>query len=261
MLERVWVEQERKNHFLTSFLLSLLFSLAAILIAYYFVPFKISGHNYGGLIAVLLTSLTASYPLLRYLEKREEKEEDIEDLKEKKLLKRHWTELEIYIAFFLGVMIAFTITSFFLPAEFFSAQNSVIKSITGRIINTGLFATIIKNNISVFFLTFLLSFLLTAGMVFILVWNASVLGVFLANVSQSFTKLPFVALSYLPHGILEIGAYALAGISGFFLSHHFEYFFESDCEGGKIFRLCEDSLLVLVLGLILLLLGGIIEVL
>ncbi|MFP4045746.1 MAG: stage II sporulation protein M [Candidatus Aenigmatarchaeota archaeon] len=261
MLERIWVEQERENHFLTSFLLSLVFSLAAILISHYFVPFQISGRNYGGLIAVLLTSLTASYPLLRYLEKREEEEEKMEDLEEKKLLQRHWTELEIYLAFFLGVMLAFTITAFVLPSEFFHTQSAVISSITGRMVNTGLLMTILENNISVFFLTFFLSFLLTAGMVFILVWNASVLGVFLADVSQSFSRLPLMALSYLPHGILEIGAYALAGISGFFLSHHFECFFEPDVDSRKIFKLCRDSMLILIVGLLMLLIAGFVEVL
>lgn len=137
-------------------------------------------------------------------------------------------------------------------------QSSVIGSITGNIISPSLFFEIISNNLSVFFLTFILSFLLTAGMVFVLVWNASVLGVFLSKVSKSILHVPVVSISYIPHGILEVSGYILAGISGFFLSHEIEEFVEWDKKGRAV-KLMEDSSFVLILGLLFLILGAVLE--
>lgn len=258
MLERFWVKQERENHFLACFVLSFAFAIMSIVIGYYFVPFQVGGQNFCGIIVVLLTSLTASYPLIRYLERREEKEEEEKDVSDMKLLERHFTELKIYLAFFLGVTAAFTISAYFLPESAFSIQSSVIGSITGKIISIGLFEQIITNNLSVFLLTFLISFVLTAGMVFILVWNASVLGVFFSEASKTLLGMPAVAVQYLPHGILEIAAYALAGISGFFLSHEAKDFLESD-DKNKAFKLVQDSFLLFVIGLILLVVAGLLE--
>ncbi|MFB6075922.1 MAG: stage II sporulation protein M [Candidatus Aenigmatarchaeota archaeon] len=165
---------------------------------------------------------------------------------------------------------------------------------------------IISNNLFVFFITFLLSFVLSAGMVFILVWNASVIGVFFGkkiaaagvNAPLSFVpnllQLPWYVvgilmgpllskdrnsqiifssisivvihgmmsygiIGYMPHGILEIGSYCIAGISGFLLSRHVEDYRK---EGSKEFlELSEDCFILLGIGLLMLILGGIIEVL
>jgi len=53
-------------------------------------------------------------------------------------------------------------------------------------------------------------------MVFILVWNASVWGVFLSKIINT---NPIVALSYLPHRLLEMSGFVLAGIAGALLYH------------------------------------------
>jgi uncharacterized membrane protein SpoIIM required for sporulation len=258
MLERFWIEEERENHFFSCIFISFIFTALAITVTHFFVPFKISGQNLSGIISVLLASLGASYPLIRYLERRETEEEEIKKAEELKLLERHWNELEIYLAFFIGATLSFAISNYYLPGNFFSTQEAVIGSITGNIVNQGLFMDIITNNVSVFFLTFMLSFLLTAGIVFILVWNASVLGVFLSNISKNITSLPIVALSYLPHGILEIAAYIFAGISGFFFSHEFKDFLEWE-DKEKALKLMEDSMFLLVIGLIFLVLAGLLE--
>lgn len=259
MFERIWVQEERGKHFVACFFFSFVFALLSILLTHYFVPFQVEGQGLKGMVAVLLASLAASYPLIRYLERREsEEEKEVQGNEVAGLLERHWTELEIYLAFFLGTTLAFGLSNSFLPQNFFSVQKAVIGSITGKIIVKGLFLEIITNNISVFLLTFLLSFLLTAGMVFILVWNASILGVFLSNLSKSVLHIPFVVLSYLPHGILEVAAYALAGISGFFLSHEFESLVEWESKR-KALRLIQDSIILFVLGFGLLLAAGLLE--
>lgn len=260
MLERYWVEQEKKGRYLSSFMLSLSFGLVALMLAYFFVPFRVGGTNYGGIVAVLLASLGAAYPLMRYLEGREMEEKRMETITENKLLGRHWAELKVYLSFFLGAMVAFYITGFLLPGTFFSIQNSVITSITGKASGGVFFYEIIANNLSVYMLTFVLSFFLAAGMIFILVWNASILGLFLSNATKTVLHIPGLTLAYLPHGILEVSAYILAGISGFFLSYHLEYFIEGDSKGRAI-ELSKDSIFLLLIGLIMLFAAGLLEVL
>ncbi len=263
MLEKLWIEQERENHLCSCFLISFVFCLISIVIAYYFVPFKIAGVGLTGLIAVVLTSLVASYPLIKYLEDEEDFFEEKGDLKSYfDLLERHNTELKVYLMFFLGATLAFGFTSVFIP-EAFGVQYEVIGSIrpdvvTGRVFSPGFFTEIITNNISVFFATFLLSFFLTAGMVFILVWNASILGIFMSEVSKGIADVPIVALSYLPHGILEIAAYIIAGLSGFFLSHEVRSIVKWEDKSAAT-KLMTDSFLFLFIGFVVLVIAAVIE--
>ncbi|MFP4116962.1 MAG: stage II sporulation protein M [Candidatus Aenigmatarchaeota archaeon] len=266
MLEKIWLEQEREEHFAACLVLSAVFTFASIVIARYFVPFKVAGQTLTGLIAVVLASLAASYPLIKYLE--EEETEETEQEKKGKLknefdlLERHREELYIYLAFFLGATLAFGVAYSFMP-DAFETQREVIGSIrpdmaTGRVISPSFFMEIFTNNASVFFTTLLLSFFLTAGMVFILVWNASILGVFLSEITQGLIDLPVVALSYLPHGILEVAAYITAGLSGFFLSHEVKEVVEWE-EKSCAIKLMMDSFILLGIGLGLLILAAVIE--
>lgn len=265
MLERLWVKQEEEKHFGCCLAFSLIFTLLSIFIAHYFVPFRVAGMKLTGLIAVMFASLAASYPLIKYLEDEEDVfEKDEKNLKDTfDLLERHSTELKVYLAFFLGVTLAFGISSVVLPAEVFEVQHEVIGSIrpdvaAGRVFSPGFFTEIITNNISVFFVTFLLSFFLTAGMVFILVWNASILGIFISEITKGIVDVPLVALSYLPHGILEIAAYIIAGLSGFFLSHEVGLVLEWE-DKSRAIKLMRDSILFLVIGFIVLVIAAVIE--
>ena len=264
MLEKLWVEKEREEDFTACFGLSMVFGLISIFIARFFVPFQLSGDLMTGIVAVVLTSLAASYPLIKYLE------EEVEETEEKErtfkgefdLLERHGTELEIYVAFFLGVALAFGLGNSFFP-EMFEVQREVIGSVrpdvaAGKVTSPGLFVEVITNNLSIFFITFLLSFLLTAGMIFILVWNASIFGVFISEISKGLMDIPYIVISYLPHGILEISAYIIAGLSGFFLSHEVKEIIEWD-DKSQALKLMADSFLLIGLGIGALVVAGIIE--
>ena len=68
------------------------------------------------------------------------------------------------------------------------------------------------------FIAFVFALIFGAGAVFVIVWNASVLGVFIGSYSKSLWEIPIVGLSFLPHGIPEIGAYLLAGLAGGLIS-------------------------------------------
>jgi uncharacterized membrane protein SpoIIM required for sporulation len=120
---------------------------------------------------------------------------------------------------------------------------------------------ILANNIRLFALTFFLSFFITAGVIFILVWNASVLGVFLVKISQTIWDLPLLTMVYLPHGFFEIAGYVLAGLAGGLLSHHFEHFVFEKNIGKRRFRIVWlDVVLLLAFGIFSILFAGLIEV-
>lgn len=258
MFERLWLKDELENKYFHIFIFGVVFTIIALLLTNYILPIK------NGLIAVFLISLAAAYPLVAYLRVEEDEEEKlIKKHKEKNLLKRHEKELMIYLSFFLGVMIVFVIAVFLLPDSFFSPQNEIIKGITGfATFQTGNFAdvnilsTILLNNLEIFLLAFALSFVISAGMIFILVWNASVLGVFLSEIIS--TNL-IIALSYLPHGLLEISGFMLAGVAGALLSHQFEHF-KKGHHNKSVFRgILKDIGILLFIGVIVIIVGGLIE--
>jgi len=261
MLEGVWLREERRKNLLAIFFFALTFTLLSVFLTNYILPV------YQGLVAVFLVSLIGAYPLIAYL-MGEEKEIMVKRLSEERLLMRHMDELAIYLSFFLGVMFGFLISAIVYPPEFFSVQIDVIESIrgsslsgTGNIVVNSLFEKIITNNLWVFFLTFAISFLFSAGMVFILVWNASVLGVFLARASTSIMDVHILIFSYLPHGLLEISAYVLAGISGALLSYQFGYFYTTkNYKKETFFRVVKDSLTLLFVGMVCLFVAAVIEV-
>jgi uncharacterized membrane protein SpoIIM required for sporulation len=136
-----------------------------------------------------------------------------------------------------------------------------------QIYATGMFSgvagliEILANNIRLFALTFFLSFFITAGVVFILVWNASVLGVFLAKISQTIWHLPLLTIAYMPHGLFEIAGYVLAGIAGGLLSHHVEHFlFEKKIGKKRFMQVWLDVLILIAIGIMSILVAGLIEV-
>lgn len=259
MLESIWLREEYKNNLLCIFFFALFFTVVGVYLTNYLLPIS------HGLVAVFLVSLMGAYPLIAYL-RSEEKKEMVKRLTEEKLLERHMDELAIYMTFFLGVTFGFLICDFVFPETFFSVQVQVIEgirggSISGNAVVDSLFERIITNNLWVFFLTFVVSFIFSAGMVFVLVWNASVLGVFIARASGGLANVHMTMLSYLPHGLLEIAAYVLAGISGALLSYQFGYYYTTkEYKLETFLRVVKDSFVLIIGGLGCLLVAGIIEV-
>ncbi len=182
--------------------------------------------NLSGIFSVLFTIIPSVYFLTFLIKKEESIEEDeIKRHYEKKFWERHEKDLMFFIFFFLGVTLAFAVWAFVLPSDTFHIQISKIQEIrsgmTGNIVsrsNFNSFIIIVMNNLEVMILAFVFSLLFGAGAVFIIVWNASVLGVFIGNLAKSIIEIPIVTLSFLPHGIPEVLGYLCAGLSGGILS-------------------------------------------
>ncbi|MFH1978264.1 MAG: stage II sporulation protein M [Candidatus Aenigmatarchaeota archaeon] len=188
----------------------------------------------GGFFAVLFTIIPSVY-FITLMIKREEafEEKEIEKKYKKSFWHRHEQNIYILLLFFAGLTLAFALWSMVLPENFFQIQSLKISDVRGAI--TGLeigpstlegyaineanfFNRVLMNNLQVLVFAFIFSFIFGAGSVFIIAWNASVLGVYIGQLSKVLWEVPIIGLAFLPHGIPEIAGYIAASLSGGLLS-------------------------------------------
>ena len=197
--------------------------------------------EHASLVMVFFT-VFACVPLL-YNTMKVEEEKDLEIEDEPALLKEHSKAISFLILLFLGMIVAFSLWYTILPAQtangLFKVQTQMIinlnQQVTGNVANLTLFSKIFLNNLKVLIFCILFSFLYGAGAIFILTWNASVIGVAignfirthistyasqlgLSNVSAYFYAASMGLMRYSLHGIPEILAYFIAGLAGGIIS-------------------------------------------
>ncbi len=240
--------------------LSILLTALAIVIAQYIFPFKVGGRNYGGFIAVMISALALSYPLMHYIRSRDRKEFQ-RRWRESTLLARHISEINVFLSCFTASVVVFSVSTFLLPEGFFAIQNSAIESVrgfTGSLVSPGFFLQILKNNLGLFFATFILTFFVAGGMVFVVLWNASVLGVLVGRLAGSLFEIPVRLFPFVAHGLLEVAGYVSAGLSGYLLAYGFEEFIYG--EGGEVFKTpVRDALILLGVGLCIIVVAAFVE--
>lgn len=219
--------------------------------------------NLSGLFSVIFTIIPSVY-FITYLLRTEEKlEEDyLKKHMNKKIWERHERDLLFFLFYFLGVTFSFALWSFFLGEDFFVIQLSKIEEIRTAITGSfyaksfSIFYKILSNNLNVLFFSFLFSLIFGAGAVFIIVWNASVLGVYIGFLSRSIFDIPIVSLSFLPHGIPEILGYLCGGLSGGILSAAII----RNHKWNVVSFILLDSLKILTLGVFFIIVAAFIEV-
>lgn len=250
------------------FFIGMLYSSVAVLLSLW--VFK----PHASLVAVFLT-VTACVPMMYGTMKLEEKK-DLEIKDEKILLKEHGRALSFFIFMFLGITISFTLWYVFLPADLtnslFSIQTKTISDINTQITGQGinqvtLFSKIFLNNIKVLIFCLIFAFIYGFGAIFILTWNASVIGTAIGNfVRSNIPSTPSVAnyfeitslglLRYMVHGIPEILAYFMGGLSAGIISIAI---IKHDFRSEKFQRVLLDSADLLLLSLVVLLVAALLE--
>jgi len=186
------------------------------------------------------------------------------------ILKRYDKLIGFYIYLFFGMSLAYMFLYIILaPAineRAFSSQVSlIIPGPVGFYFNPDIFTQIIANNLTIVFVCVLLSLFYGTGSIFILNYNASVLGVMYGSAVRPLVwgagSVPIVfanMLAYVPHTLLEVLAYLLAAISGGILSNAL-IMNSGSGDSKKIGLLLRDSIFFLILSVILILAGGFIE--
>lgn len=194
------------------------------------------------LIMVFLTVM-ACIPIIYNTMKVEEKK-DLEITNERELLHQHNRAIFFFMFLFIGITASFVTWYIFLPADLigivFDKQTATIEAINNQVSGNftaqlPIFTKILLNNLKVLAFAIFFALLYGAGAIFILTWNASVIGAAMGNFIRSsfadlagtvgFTKfsayLGVVSLGvirYSIHGIPEILAYFYGGLAGGILS-------------------------------------------
>jgi len=238
-------------------------------------------HEYISLAIVFLTAMV-SVPLIYNTIKLEEKK-DMVISEEKTLLKEHNKVLSLILFLFFGFTITFATCYILLPNDLaqntFSAQTQTITNInlgvTGNFHDSlGAFSRILSNNLKVLVYCVIFAFIYGFGAIFILTWNASVIGVAIGNfiklgISRGASLLGFAAvanyfhavslglLRYSIHGIPEIAAYVIGGIAGSIIS---VAVVKHDFRTKKYENILLDSSTLVIIAVVILFLAAIIEV-
>ncbi len=227
------------------------------------------------IVSVLLV-VVASLPLVYDAIKFEEKV-DLKYSDEHHIMEHHKLFVWFVLFLFLGFSLGFFLLYSFLPSSYvnqlFSAQISTIQSVgpaTGNYVSLqGAFFSILFNNIKVLAFCLLFSFLYGSGAIFILSWNASVLGAAMGNffreslskmspsLSSYFAVGTLSLLRYSIHGIPEITAYLLAGLAGSLIS---TAVVNDDFRTKRFYKVLDDSTDLILLSLIFIFVAALLEV-
>ena len=176
----------------------------------------------------------------------------------KKRLMAYQELVGVFGIFFIGVALSVAFWATYLPEDMgnqlFAYQMNEIANISG--LTTGdisRFETIFNNNFMVMMLMLFLSIVYSIGAVFLLIWNASILGVFLSEFARSslsnltymgifaFPMALFVGIStglirILLHGTFEFFSFFIASIAGGIFSVAVERKIFKTPEFGTVFK-------------------------
>lgn len=218
------------------FFIGMVYSSIAIIISLWI--FK----DQASLIMVFLTVM-ACIPIVYSTMKLEESKDMIID-QEKALIKEHNKAIAFLMFLFIGITVSFVLWYIFLPVDLlgfvFDKQTTTIQEINNKVSGNAyqqfsLFSRIFLNNIRVLSFSILFALIYGAGAIFILTWNASVIGTAIGNFVRSnlsdyahllgfekfsgYLQVFSVGLMrYALHGVPEILAYFYGGLAGGIIS-------------------------------------------
>ena len=194
------------------------------------------------LVMVFMITM-AALPIFYNTMKLEESKDMLMD-KDTTILREHNKAISFFMYMFIGMTVACAVWYVSLPTEMinllFDKQIGTIQTInnqvSGHVIqNLGVLWRIFFNNFKVLAFSILFAFVYGAGAIFILSWNATVIGAAIGNfiranissytsslgllqVGNYFHVVSLGLLKYSIHGIPEIAAYFYGGLAGGILS-------------------------------------------
>ena len=218
------------------FFIGFLYSSVAILLSMWVFKEQTS------LIMVFLTVM-ACIPIVHNTMRLEESK-DMSIPKERVLIREHNKAIVFLMFLFFGITLSFVAWYIFLPPNVigytFDKQIATIQAINNQVAGNAYqqfsaFSKIFFNNVKVLSFAILFAFIYGAGAIFILTWNASVIGTAIGNFIRSnlsdyagllgfdkfssyFNVISVGLLRYILHGIPEILAYFYGGLAGGIIS-------------------------------------------
>jgi len=254
--------KKAERHVFEMMLIGFFYASLSLLLGLWIFPEHVS------LVMVFLTVLSCLYIVQGAIKVEEGKEQDFKP--EGWVLKEHYSVVLLLLFLFFGFILAFTFWSFVLPAgkvvSVFSLQSSVVDGIremvtTGNAFNKGAFSIILVNNLKVLLISLIFAFFYGAGAIFILAWNASVMGFVIGTLAREtfgLTALPVAFVKYFLHGIPEMLAYLTAALAGGII---YVAVWTGDLfKQGRAKRIIIDTLILVVISVLLLIIAALIEI-
>ncbi len=226
-----------------------------------------------GLVMVFFTVLASAHIIHSFI--KSEEKINLTELAANSIVKKHSKVLYSFMLLFFGFVVSFALWNIFLPpgiaTSAFSTQVSVITrvesaygGVTGGVIGDfSRVSFIFFNNFRVLVFCILFAFFYGIGAIFILTWNASVIGVAVGNFVRNtvggsyFSTIPLGVLRYSIHGIPEILAYFMAGLAGGIIS---VAIIRHDFGDYKFKRVLKDSLGLIAGSVLVLTVAALLEV-
>jgi hypothetical protein len=288
VLEHIFGRTTVKKHSSILFISAIIVSSVGLWLSYYTFPDSSS-------ILGLAFLTIAFVPLINSIFIEEEEKEIKMKGTGFGFLFRHGKLISVYLWIFLGIIFSYAFWFTVLPQstpeycnEFqsieciipvkdkvFIEQSKTMTAISGQTIMTGkaigvkecknpetanfhsCVELIYSNNSLVLGLAILFSFLWGAGAIFLIAWNASVIGTFIGfEATASTTRAIARFLSYIPHGSFEILGYFIGAIAGGIIS---VVITKRKCEKCEFKLIARDAFTLIVLAYWILLIGAIIE--
>jgi stage II sporulation protein M len=262
MFKILFSPKKAKRHPIEMMLVGVFYASLSILFGIWIFPGQAS------LVMVFLTVLSCLYIVQGTLKSEEDKERDYKT--EEWLLKEHWKLLSFLLFLFIGFVFAFSFWTLVLPAEkvsvIFSTQKEVVEGIrnmvaTGDVTSQGAFLAILKNNFKVLFVSLVFAFFYGAGAIFVLAWNASVMGFVIGELAREtfgLVALPIAFMKYFFHGIPEMLAYLTIALMGGMV--YVAVLREDVFKEGRLKTLVRDSIVLVAISAALLIVAALIEV-
>ena len=271
VLERLVSPEQIEGHPWELFFVGALYSNIALIAAYVLV------NQFSSLTTIAFTVML-TLPFVYYsLNAEEGKYSTLRN--EKDLLETHMKFFMKFMYLFFGFTTTFLAWYSFAPSKvidvLFFAQVSTVKAvnsvISGKFIASEALFNIVSHNMQVLVVCILLSFFFGSGAIYILTWNASVLGVGMGTklreafavatrelgFSGYFSGAHLNFLAYLLHGIPEVLAYVVGGVLGGTMS--FAYI-KRELHGKMAGKIYEDAFVLLLIAVGLVFVAGVIEV-
>ncbi len=256
VLENLITIREAVRHPIWVFVIGAFVSIASLLISFLVFP-----ESVGLFTVVLITFIMTPFMVNLITYETYMTEFEIKRKIVQSFFERHQDILLVYSALFSGMIVALSLVFIFMPDDtvikLFEDQITEIKIIRGSFLDSSTFVKIILNNVGVLFLSIIFAFIFGSGAIFILAWNASVLSAAIGLTTKSIGGLhgiPVALATYMPHGIFEIVAYFLGGISGGILSVVIMH-----KKTGLLGVMVKDSMKVILTAVVLLVIGAVIE--
>ncbi|MEK6855172.1 MAG: stage II sporulation protein M [Nanoarchaeota archaeon] len=278
MLEMLINPKKAERHPWELFFVGLLYSSLSIFLADWVFSQDSVLAKSSGILVVLFTVLF-SMPFIYYTIRFEEKKIKV-GRGSINLILEHRRAIYAFLWLFLGFTVAFAFWYSILPTtESFRAQietycminrptsfNECVsqygikdtKVVTPFLTNKERLFLIFTNNMYVLLFSLMFSLIFGAGVIFILAWNASVIGAAIGIVTDyKISLLFFGLLRFMTHGFFEIAAYFIVALAGGMIS---VAVIKHEIGTEKFWEVLQDSLNLVILSIITLFFAALIEV-